>query len=90
MLFPFVVFIQLMPLFLMLLMSLPANLSMVLDAMMSFQVKSVIPFMNMNSNFFVQFSPMTYDYYGLYDFLLFGKIGDMILLVFVNVMTKFD
>lgn len=42
-----------MPLFLMLIMSLPANLSMVLDAMMSFQVKSVIPFMNMNSNFFV-------------------------------------
>lgn len=33
---------------------------------------------------------MTYDYYNLYDFLLLGKIGDMLLVVFVNVMTKFD
>jgi hypothetical protein len=88
-LFPFVVFIQYMPLFLMLLMSLPANLSMLLDAMMSFQVKSIIP-MSINSNFFVIFSPLTYDYYGLCDFLLFGKIGDILLLIFVNVMTKFD
>jgi hypothetical protein len=73
----------------MLLMSLPANLSMLLDAMMSFQVKSIIP-MSINSNFFVIFSPLTYDYYGLCDFLLFGKIGDILLLIFVNVMTKFD
>jgi hypothetical protein len=89
-LFPFVVFIQLIPLFLMLNMSLPPNLSMVLDAMLSFQVKSVIPMMSMKSNFFVIFPPMTYDYYNLYDFLLLGKIGDMLLVVFVNVMTKFD
>lgn len=63
---------------------------MVLDAMLSFQVKSVIPMMSMKSNFFVIFPPMTYDYYNLYDFLLLGKIGDMLLVVFVNVMTKFD
>lgn len=60
------------------------------DAMLSFQVKSVIPMMSMKSNFFVIFPPMTYDYYSLYDFLLLGKIGDMLLVVFVNVMTKFD
>lgn len=89
-LFPFVTFIQLMPIFLTLCMSLPANLSMVLDAMLSFQVKSIIPMLNISSGFFVVFPPMTYDYYGLYDFLLLGKIGDMLLLVFVNVMTKFD
>lgn len=79
-----------MPIFLMLNMSLPPNLSMTLDAMLSFQVKSVIPMMSMKSNFFVIFPPMTYDYYSLYDFLLLGKIGDMLLVVFVNVMTKFD
>jgi hypothetical protein len=89
-LFPFVTFIQLMSLFLMLKMSLPANLSMVLDGMLSFQVKSVIPLFNIKSNFFVIFPPMTYDYYGLLDFLLFGKIGDMLLIILVNVMTKFD
>lgn len=89
-LFPFVTFIQLMPIFLILNMSLPANLSMVLDAMLSFQVKSVIPMLTIKSDFFVQFPPMTLDYYTLYDFIVLGKIGDMLLLLFVNVMTKFD
>lgn len=89
-LFPFATFIQLIPLFLMFRMSLPANLSMALDGMLSFQVKSIVPMMNIKSDFFVVFPPMTYDYYGLYDFFLFGKIGDLLLLVFVNVMTKFD
>jgi hypothetical protein len=45
-LFPLVVFIQLMPLFLMLNMALPGNLSMVLDAMLSFQVKGVVPLLS--------------------------------------------
>lgn len=81
---------QLLPIFLMLNMSLPANLSMVLDALMSFQVKSIIPLFSIKSKTVVIFPPMTYDYYGLYDFFLLGKIGDMLLIVLVNVMTKFD
>lgn len=89
-LFPFVVIIQLLPIFLMLNMSLPANLSMVLDALISFQVKSIIPLFSIKSKTVVIFPPMTYDYYGLYDFFLLGKIGDMLLIVLVNVMTKFD
>lgn len=89
-LFPFVIFIQLMPLFLMLNIALPASLSMILDAMLSFQIKSVIPLLDISSNFVVTFPPMTYDYYGLNDFFLFGKIGDLLMLVLVNVLTKFD
>lgn len=88
--FPFVIFIQLVPIFLMLNMSLPANLSMVLDGMLSFQVQSIIPMLDMKSDFFVLFPPLTYDYYDLRNFLLIGKIGDMFLIVFVNIITKFD
>jgi hypothetical protein len=89
--FPFVVFIQLMPVFLMLNMSLPASLSMVLDAMLTFQVKSIVPLLgNSDSKFIVLFPPITYDYYNLHDFILLCKIGDFLLIVLVNVMTKFD
>jgi len=71
-------------------MSLPANLSMVLDGMLTFQVQSVIPMLDIKSNFFVLFPPLTYDYYDLRNFLLLGKIGDMLLIVLVNILTKFD
>lgn len=80
-----------MPVFLMLNMSLPASLSMVLDAMLTFQVKSIVPLLgNSDSKFIVLFPPITYDYYNLHDFILLCKIGDFLLIVLVNVMTKFD
>lgn len=88
--FPLVVFIQLMPLFLMLNIALPANLSMVLDAMLSFQVKSVVPLLSIESNFVVAFPPLVYDYYQLNDFFVFGKIGDLLTIVLVYVLTQFD
>jgi hypothetical protein len=79
-----------MPLFLMLNLALPANLSMILDAMLSFQVKSVIPLLSIDSNFVVTFPPLVYDYYGLNDYFIFGKIGDLLTIVLVFVLTKFD
>jgi hypothetical protein len=63
---------------------------MVLDAMLSFQVKSVVPLLSINSNFVVAFPPLVYDYYGLNDFFIFGKIGDLLTIALVCVLTKFD
>lgn len=79
-----------MPLFLTLNLALPATLSMILDSMFTFQIKSIVPLMSISSNFVVTFPNMVYDYYGLNDFFLFGKIGDMLLIILVNVFTKFD
>ena len=58
--------------------------------MLSFQVKSIVPLLEMQSDFFVIFPPMTYDYYGFLDYFLLGKLGDILTIVLVNVMTKFD
>jgi hypothetical protein len=85
-----VVFIQVMPLFLTMNLALPANMSMVLDAMLSFQVKSVVPLLTLNSNLVVAFPPLIFDYYGLNDLFLFGKIGDLLTIALVCVLTKFD
>lgn len=90
MVFPFVTIIQLLPIFLLLNMSLPSNLSAVLDGMLSFQVPSIVPLMEVSSDFFVYFPILTYDYYWLRDFAAFGKLGDFILILIVNVLTKFD
>ena len=89
-LYPFVVFTSIIPIFLMLNMSLPSNVSSVLEGMLSFQVKGIVPLMEMNSDFFVVFPPMTYDYYRLFDYFIFAKLGDILTILLVNVMTKFD
>ena len=43
--YPIVIFIQIIPLFLMLNLSLPNSLTAVLEAMLSFQVPSIVPIM---------------------------------------------
>ena len=47
-LFEVVVLIQILPIFLMLNMSLPSNLSSLLEGMLSFQVKNMIPLLELN------------------------------------------
>jgi len=88
--FPFIVIIQIMPLFLMMELTLPASIKMLLDSMLTFQNKSVLPMFTISSNFLVEFPPISYDYYGFYDFILLSKIGDILLILFMVVITKFD
>lgn len=71
-------------------MSLPSNLSCVLEGFLSFQVKAIVPLMELNSDYFVTFPPMTYDYYRLLDYFVLCKLGDLLTILLVNVMTKFD
>lgn len=70
--------------------ALPGLLKMVLDSMLTFQNESIIPMFTISSDFVVQFPPIVYNYYGFFDLILIAKFGDILLLFFIFVITKFD
>lgn len=88
--YPIVTITQLLPIFLFINMSLPKNITALLQSMLSFQVPSIIPLLQINSGITVFFPPINYDYYFLRDYIAIGKIGDFILILLVNILTKFD
>ena len=88
--FELVVFIQIIPIFLMLNMSLPSNISSLLEGMLSFQVKNIVPILEISSDYSIYFPHLTYDYYHLFDYFMLCKLGDIIIIVFLNILTKFD
>lgn len=88
--YPVVVFIQICPIFLFLRMSIPASISAVLEGFLEFQVQSVTPLGDFSAWMDIYFPSLTLHYYQITGYVLFSKLFDIVFILLVIIITKFD
>ena len=88
--YPIVVFVQICPLFLFMGISLPGNLAAVLESLLFFQFRSMTPVGEFSAWMDIVFPPLTFHYYGIAGYVFFSKIFDLLTILMVIAITKFE